>query len=188
MWLLTNNTWDCLQTTETQLPMTGSHPTRSSGSDTKYKLWHIGEVNKMSSTLGQNLCQPFNSMESFHAIEWMTCQPSIKWNGFQAITSLTNHPCYYYLHISKLLQGCIFHFLTGRRWLQIRICVLLWEVNPGTERWIWCQQIVFRYQMGHPVHALPLSAFVDWVPFTNILWGGQSQTLIGWRVPKIIHT
>ena len=73
-------------------------------------------------------------------------------------------------------------------WLQIWICVLLWEVNPGTECWIWCQQIVFRDQMGHPVHALPLSAFVDWVPFTNILCGGQSQTLIGWRAPKIIHT
>ena len=43
-------------------------------------------------------------------------QPSITWNGFQAITNLTNHPCYYYLHISRLMQGCTFHAVS---WLPI---------------------------------------------------------------------
>ena len=61
-------------------------------------------------------CIAGNSMEDFHAIECLTCQSAITWSAFQVIASFTNHPWYYYLPISKLLQGCIFHAVTGRRW------------------------------------------------------------------------
>ena len=107
-------TWDCLQTPHV---IAYKHEKHSCQWLVPIQLG-VGVVEltrvRAKYNVGQIFCQPFNSMEWFHAIEWMTCQPSIKWNGFQAITSLTNHPCYYYLHISKLIQGCIFHFLTGR--------------------------------------------------------------------------
>ena len=69
----------------------------------------------MQTCVGQNCGHAYNSMELFHAIDFLTCQPSITWNSFQAITHHTNLPCYYHLYISRLLQGCIFHALSWRR-------------------------------------------------------------------------
>ena len=68
----------------------------------------------MQTCVGQNCGHAYNSMELFHAIDFLTCQPSITWNSFQAITHHTNLPCYYHLYISRLLQGCIFHALSWR--------------------------------------------------------------------------
>ena len=71
-------------------------------------------VGLMQTCVGQNCGHAYNSMELFHAIDFLTCQPSITWNSFQAITHHTNLPCYYHLYISRLLQGCIFHALSWR--------------------------------------------------------------------------
>ena len=54
-------------------------------------------------------------METFHAIGCLTCKYTITWSAFQVISPFTNHPCYYSLPISKLIQGCIFQDLTGRQ-------------------------------------------------------------------------
>ena len=56
-------------------------------------------VGPMQTCWGQNFCHACNIMELFHAIDLLTCQPSIIWNSFQAITHLTNLPCYYLLYI-----------------------------------------------------------------------------------------
>ena len=72
-------------------------------------------VGPMQTCWGQNFCHACNIMELFHAIDLLTCQPSLIWNSFQAITHLTNLPCYYLLYISRLLQGCIFHAVSWLR-------------------------------------------------------------------------
>ena len=74
-----------------------------------------GSGTYMQTCVGQNCGHACNSMELFHGIDFLTCQPSITRNSFQAITHHTNLPCYYHLYISRLLQGCIFHALSWRR-------------------------------------------------------------------------
>ena len=44
------------------------------------------------------------------------------WSAFQVITSFTNHPWYYNLSISMLVQGCIFHAVTGRHKILLHLC------------------------------------------------------------------
>ena len=43
--------------------------------------------------------------------------------AFQARSTLTNHPCYYYLDNSKVIQGCIFQDMS---WSPHLIIKVLW--------------------------------------------------------------
>ena len=91
----------------------------------------------MQTCVGQNCGHAYNSMELFHAIDFLTCQPSITWNSFQAITHHTNLPCYYHLYISRLLQGCIFHALSWRRSIVPRSGRVLFQSTPPRRLLAW---------------------------------------------------